>query len=153
MELARCQAFASACAFVRFGSLTAARLAEYNSTGRKSTPFFFYFHHMIRATSALLASCNHPPYQHQPHRHPHRHRTCCVVSYCTTSHCPCEYCSNNSQSSLIFLPRHICYRPCCRQPHCHPHRHRTCRVAPYSTTTHCVTLEHQVNVGVMVIVT
>jgi len=159
MQLARCEAFASACAFVRFGSLTTARFAEYDGTGRKSTPFFFYFHHIIRATSALLASCYHPRCLLQPHRHPHRHstrrvlmtstlpassfhrhRTRCVLmsstpaassfhrhrthrvaSYCTTSHCPCECCANNSRSSLIFSPRHICNRPCRWQPHRHPH--------------------------------
>jgi len=44
MQLARCQAFASASAFVRFGSLTTARLAEYDGTGRKSTPFFLLLH-------------------------------------------------------------------------------------------------------------
>jgi len=137
MELARCQAFASTCTFVWFGSLTAARLAEYNGTGHKSTPFSFYFHHIIHATSALLASCYHPRCQHQPHRHPHQHCTHCVASYCTTSHCPCECCSNNSRSSLLFLPRHICYRPCHRQPHCHPHRHRTRRVVLSCTTSHC----------------
>jgi len=76
MQLARCQAFASACAFVRFGSLTTARLAEYDGTGRKTTPFFFYFHH---ATSELLASCYHPRCLHQPHRHPHQYRTCRVL--------------------------------------------------------------------------
>jgi len=52
----------------------------------------------------------------------HRYRTRRVASYCTTSHCPCECCANNSRSSLIFTPHHICYRPCrCRQPHRHPH--------------------------------
>jgi len=153
MQLARFQAIASTCTFVQFGSLTAARLAEYDGTGRKSTPFFFDFHQIIRATSALLASCYPPRCLYQPHRHHHQHRTRRITSYCTTSHCPCECCANNSRSSLIFSPRHICYCPCCQQPHCHPHRHRTCRVAPYSTTTHCVTLECLVNVGVTVIVT
>jgi len=75
MQLARCQAFDSACAFVRFGSLATAWLAEYDSTGHKSTPFFFYFHHIIRATSALLASCYHLRCRHQPHRHPHQYHT------------------------------------------------------------------------------
>ena len=75
MQLARCQAFASACAFVWFGSLTTAQLAEYDGMGRKSTPFFFYFHHIIHATSALLASCYHLRCRHQPHRHPHQHHT------------------------------------------------------------------------------
>ena len=52
----------------------------------------------------------------------HRYRTRRVMSYCTTSHCPCECCTNNSRSSLIFTPCHICYRPCRRwQPHRHPH--------------------------------
>jgi len=52
----------------------------------------------------------------------YRYRIRRVASYCTTSHCPCECCANNSQSSLIFMPCHICYRPCRRwQPHCHPH--------------------------------
>jgi len=67
--------FTSACAFVWFGSLTTARLAEYDSMGHKSTPFLFYFHHIIRTTSALLASCNHPRCRHQPHRHPHQYCT------------------------------------------------------------------------------
>jgi len=67
MQLARCEAFASVCAFVRFDSLTAARLAEYDGTGRKSTPFFFYFHQIIRVTSLLLASCYHPRFLYQPH--------------------------------------------------------------------------------------
>jgi len=58
MQLARCQAFASASAFVRFRLLTAARrtyhcfaslhttarLAKYDGMGRNSTPFFFSFH-------------------------------------------------------------------------------------------------------------
>ena len=45
-----------------------------------------------------------------------------IASYCTTSLCPCGSCANNSQSSLIFTPCHICYRPCCHwQPHRHPH--------------------------------
>jgi len=136
MQLARCQAFASACAFVWFGSLTTARLAEYGGTGYKSTPFFFYFHHIICATSALLTSYYHPLCLHQPHRHPHRQRTRHVASYCTTSHCPCECCAKNSRSLLIFSPRHICYRPCRRQPHCHPHRLCTCRVVSYCTTSH-----------------
>jgi len=133
MQLARCQAFASACTSERFGSLTTARLAEYDGTGRKSTPFFFYFHHIIRATSALLASCYHLRCLHQPHRHPHRQRTRCVALYCTTSHYPCECCANNSRSSLIFSPRHICYRPCRQQPHRHPHSHRTRHVLMSST--------------------
>ena len=77
MQLARCQAFASACAFVQFGSLTTARLAEYDGT--KSTPFFFYFHHIICTTSALLPSCYHPRCRHQPHRHPYQYRTCRVL--------------------------------------------------------------------------
>ena len=118
-------------------TLTTARLAEYDGTGRKSTPFFFYFHHIIRTTSALLASCYHSCCQHQPHRHPHRHRTHRVALYCTTSHCPAGGYTNNSRSSLIFLPHHICYRPCRRQPYHHSHRHRTHRIAPYCTTTHC----------------
>jgi len=109
MQLARCQAFASACASVRFGLLTTARLAEYDGTGRKSTPFFFYFHHIVHATSTLLASCYHPRCLHQPQRYPHRQRTRHVASYCTTSHCPCECYANNSRSSLIFLPPYICY--------------------------------------------
>jgi len=137
MQLARCQAFASACTFVRFGSLTTAWLAEYDCMGRKSTPFFFYFHHIIRTPCALLASCYHPRCLHQPHRHPHRHHTCRVASYCTTSLCPCESCANNSRSSLIFSPCHICNHPCRRQPHRHSHRHRTHRVALYYTTSHC----------------
>jgi len=75
MQLARCQAFASTCAFVWFGSLTTAQLAEYDGTGRKSTPFFFYFHHIICATGTLLASCYHPRCRHQPHHHPHQYHT------------------------------------------------------------------------------
>ena len=75
MQLARCQAFASTCAFVRFGSLTTARLAKFNGTGRKSTPFFFYFHHIIRATSALLTSCYYRCCRHQPYHHPHQYHT------------------------------------------------------------------------------
>jgi len=109
MQLARCQVFASACAFIRFGSLTTAQLAEYDGMGRKSTPFFFYFHHIIHVTSALLASCYHPRCLHQPHCDPHRQRTRRVASYCTTSHRPCECCANNSRSSLIFSLHHICY--------------------------------------------
>jgi len=79
MQLARCQVFASPCAFVQFGLLTTARLAEYDGMGHKSTPFFFYFDHIIRATSALLASCYHPRCRHQPHYHPHQYRTCRVL--------------------------------------------------------------------------
>jgi len=204
MQLARCQAFESACAVVRFGSLTTAQLAEYNDTGHKSTPFFFYFHHIIHATSTLLASCYHSHTLNQPHHHPHQYRThrilldvihaasilfsstsyssrrivqlpsvpvraaltihearcsshriifaillaasslaailidiVLIAPYCTTSHCPCECCANNSRSSLIFSPLHICYYPCCQQPHRHPHRHRTCHTALYCTTSNC----------------
>jgi len=75
MQLARCQAFASTCTFIRFGSLTTAQLAEYDDMGCKSTPFIFYFHHIIRVTSALHASCYHPRCLHQPHCHPHQYRT------------------------------------------------------------------------------
>jgi len=75
MQLARCQEFGSACTFVRFGSLTTAWLVEYEGTGRKSTPFFFYFHHIIHVTSALLTSCYDPRCRYRPHRHPHQYRT------------------------------------------------------------------------------
>ena len=40
-----------------------------------SPPLFFLFYHIIRTTSALLASCYHPRCRHQPHRHPHQYRT------------------------------------------------------------------------------
>jgi len=120
MQLGRCQAFASACAFVRFGSLTTARLAEYDGTGHKSTPFFFYilssYHTCDQCTPRILLSSKLPASSH-----PHRHRTRRVASYCTTSHCPCECCVNNSRSSLIFSRRHICYHVCRRQPHRHLH--------------------------------
>jgi len=75
MQLAKFLVFASACTLVRFGSLTTARLAECDCTGRHSTHFFFYFHHIIRATSALLASSFHPCCRHEPHCHPHQYHT------------------------------------------------------------------------------
>jgi len=76
MQLSRCQVFASTCAFVQFGSLT--QLSLLNTTARAASPPLFsstYFHHIIRATSALLASCYHPHCMHQPHRHPHLYLT------------------------------------------------------------------------------
>ena len=72
----------------------------------------FHQHH----TRRVLMSSTPPASSFHPYR---THR---VASYCTTSHCPCECCTNNSRSSLIFTPRHICYRLCRRrQPHHHPH--------------------------------
>ena len=78
-------AFASACAFVRFGTLTTAPLAKYDDTGRNSTHFFFAIHHTPIALDAsyLLSST----LRQTLHRHLHRHRTRRVAAYCTTSHC------------------------------------------------------------------
>jgi len=99
MQLARCQVFASASAFVRFGSLTATRrtyhrsaslhttaqLAKYDGTGRNSTPFFFSFHRtrhystrrlllaIIHAAGIILSAI--------------LINIVLVTSYCTTSHC------------------------------------------------------------------
>ena len=106
-----------------YGLACLPQLGLLNTTARVASPPLFsstYFHHIIRVTSALRASCYYPRCLHQPHHHPHRHRTHCVTSYCTTSHCPCECYANNSRSSLIFSPRHICNCPCRRQPHRHP---------------------------------
>ena len=37
------------------------------------------------------------------HRHPHRHRTRRVASYCTTSHCHLESCANNLTKNVDLL--------------------------------------------------
>ena len=112
--------FASACAFVRFGTLTTARhayhssarlpqlgtlttapLAKYDGTGRNSTPFLFAFRHTPIALDAsyLLSST----LRQNLHRHPHRHRTRRVASYCTSSHCHLESCANNLTKNVHLL--------------------------------------------------
>ena len=139
MQLARCQAFESACAVVRFVSLTTAQLAEYNDMGHKSTPFFFYFHHIIHVTSILLVSCYHARCLHQPHCHPYQYRTHRIlldvihaagILFSSTSYSSYRIvqlltvpvsCTNNSRSLLTVSPRHICYHLCQHQPHRHLH--------------------------------
>jgi len=113
------------CAFVWFGSLPTARLAEYNGTGCKSTAFFFYFHHIIHATSALLASCYHPCCLHQPHRHPHQYRTRRVLM------------SSTPPASSFHRHRTRCVLMSSTPPASSFHRYRTRRVASYCTTSHC----------------
>ena len=62
MQVVRCQAFASACAFAQLGSLIAPRLAKYDGAGYNTVadPFFL---HLPR----------HTPHRHSPHYHHTRH--------------------------------------------------------------------------------
>ena len=69
---------------------------------------------------------------HSCRRHPLFIDIILVVLYCTTSHCPCESCTNNSLSSSIFSPRLICFCPCHWQPYRHPDRHHTHHVELYN---------------------
>ena len=74
-----------------------------------SSPLFSstYFHHIIHATSALRASCYDPHCLHQPHHHPHRHRTQ-VMSLAQRSFAPASVLLSTlspCDSSSFLLPQ------------------------------------------------
>ena len=133
MQIVRCQAFASTCAFVWFGSLTATRLPHHSSAcqiQRHRQLFHPFF------------TCYHPRCWH-PHRHPHRHCIRQVVLYNFPLSVPLRAALTISSSSSIFSPRLTCIHTailidivlaasCYHLRHRHPHRYRTRRVVLYN---------------------
>ena len=168
MQLLRCLAFASACAFVRFGTLTAARhalpqlgtlttapLAKHDGTGRNSSPFFSAFHHTyVHRTrrillAIILATANSSPPSSSTSYSSRR-----IVLYNFPLSVNWRAALTISRSTSIFSPRRIRDCPSGRHhPHLHPDivliasfRCHPCRRHPHGHRTRRVVLNFPLSV-------
>jgi len=149
-------AFASACAFVRFGTLTTARHTYHSSAckirrhGPQFHPFFLRLSSYAHRTRRILLAIIHATANSSPTSSSTSHSSRRSVLYNFPLSVTCRAALSISRSTSIFSPRLISDCPCGRHhPHlrpdivliasyrCHPrrrhtHRHRTRRVVLYN---------------------